>query len=89
MHRLQTRLNRITPSNVFGSDVSIIDTYWLGTTMIGNTSVGAPVTHRDQYYNVSYYDLSVRSFIDKTDHLELPIYWNSPGLALNKIEELD
>ena len=89
MHRLQSRLNRVSSSKVFGSDVAIVDTYWVGSTMIGNTSVGAPVTHQDQYYNVSYYDLSVRSFIDKTSHLELPIYFNAPAQALNKIEQLD
>lgn len=88
-HRLQRRMNKATSSQVLGADLGIMDNYYIGTNFIGNVSCGADVSHQDQYYNVSYFDMSVRSFIDKNEQLENSTLYNRPGLVLNKIEQLD
>lgn len=88
-HRLNRRLNKANSSQIFGADLGIVDNYYVGATFIGNISCGADVAHLDQYYNVFYFDMSSRPLIDKNQELENPLYFNRPGLVLNKMEQMD
>ena len=88
-HRLDRRLNKTNSSQIFGADLGIMDNYYVGATFIGSISCGANVAHQDEYYNVSYFDMSCRSFIDKNRELDNPIYFNRPGHVLNKMEQID
>lgn len=88
-HRLARKLAGTDSNQVFGSDLSIIDNYWEDGVDYGRTSCGADVCHGDKYYNVSFFDLSVRPLEDRNSDLETdPYFFNMPGRALNKIEEL-
>jgi len=90
-HRLQRRLNKANSSQIYGSELGITDNYYIGSTPIAAMSVGAEVSHGDDYYNLFYFDLSSKSFIDKNKEFgsDNMLYWNSPGRVLNKMESLD
>ena len=88
-HRTKRQLSDANPDDVYGADLGIVDNYRDGAIIYWSVSVGADICHKDQYYNVSYYDQSVRPFIDRDEILENPaIYYNYPGRVLNTIEQL-
>lgn len=88
-HRRARRLSQAEPNDVFGADLGIMDEYGENGIYLGRMSVGADVCHGDQFYNVSYFDMSVGEFIDSDETLETITYYNRPGRVLNTIENLD
>jgi prepilin-type N-terminal cleavage/methylation domain-containing protein len=86
-HRGSRHLTRLGADEVFGADVNIMDTLWVDFVNYGAQSCGDDICHGDQYYNVSYYDQSVRPFYDKEDILD--DQFNAPSGNLNRIEQLD
>lgn len=90
-HRLARQLGDVDAGEAFGGDLAIVDNFRLGTgRVIYNMSVGAQICHGDEYYNVAFFDNSVRPVFDKDEELYDPsAFYNKPGPALNKLEELD
>lgn len=90
-HRMQRKIGESVVDDVFGADLGIWDYSSNGFYM----SFGAPVAHKDGYYNVSYFDQSVQYWYDEFGELDNPdpqvnkYYFNSPGRVLNYIEDHD
>lgn len=87
-HRLARQLSKADSSQVYGADMAIVDYYILDGVSYGRMSCGAKVCHGDQYYNVSFFDFSVRAVYDQNHSLENDAYFNAPGRVLNRFEVL-
>ena len=86
-HRNARQISDSDPYNVFGGDLGIWDNYHEKGKSSVAQSCGDNVGHRDNFYAVQYFDLSVSSVID-TGELETTSYNNRPGKVLNWFEEL-
>ena len=89
-HRLNRRLKKARPGDVYGADLAIADNRRLPGGGYVTISFGANETHGDEYYNVIYFDLSSTPFIDEDKKFELiGVYFNQPVLVLDTIEDQD
>jgi prepilin-type N-terminal cleavage/methylation domain-containing protein len=87
-HRLARRIAVSGADQVFGADLGIVDNYILDGVLIAQMSCGANVCHRDKYYNVQFFDMSVAPVIDSESSVETATYFNAPGRVLNQFEAL-
>ena len=53
-----------------------------------NCGGGGRFCHGDDYYNVQFYDMSIRPVYDKGKQLNTDRYFNRPHWGIEKLEEL-
>ena len=89
-HRQKRKLTDCGPEDAFGGDLAIRDNFTLNGTSYSNTSVGEWITHGGNYYNVQFFDMSVRAIVDSNEMLNDPgaNLYNNPREVLNIFESL-
>ena len=88
-HRIGVLLTEDSPAELaFGGDLGIRDNYSFQGTTYSNVSCGAPICHKENFYNVNFLDMSVRPVIDHGASLNDSAYYNRPDRVLNRFEVL-
>ena len=86
-HRVARPLAKAEPNQLFGGDLAIWDNM-SEDLMNVNCGGGSNFCHGDNYYNVNYFDMSVRGIYDSGKVLNVSQYYNRPDRAVQKLEEL-
>ena len=87
-HRMGRNLSETEPDQAYGSDVGQWAYQSINGVSYGAMSLGDNFCHRDNFYNVQFFDASVRAVYDSGQVLETSQYFNVGGKVLNKLEEL-
>ena len=87
-HRLGRNLSEAEPDQAYGSDVGQWAYQEINGKALGGMSCGDNFCHNDNFYNVQFFDNSVRTVYDHGTELETTAYFNRCGKVLTKLEEL-
>ena len=83
-HRVSRNLSLVETDQVYGADLAI----WDNDPTIGSwIPYGESMTHGDDFYNVNFFDMSVRTVFSHEFTINSS-YYNAPGKVLNKFEDI-